>query len=572
MKIRNILFITSLLLALPIVSQSNVQNYDADFINSLPEATTSKLFDQIETNKSNEEVTYKRPSSNVSAGGGVFSRFGMDIFNSMQSTFMPINEPNFDSEYVLGFGDILQVQLIGQKAYIEDIEVKRDGSISLKGLGKSFVGGLTLNNAINLIKAKAASAYIGNEIFVSLISVRDIQVYILGEAKYPGLYTLNGNSNVLHALSVAGGVNGNGSFRNIEIKRNNVAVDAVDVYDLFLKGNADIATRLKSGDVVFVKPVKKLVSIHGGVKVPREYELLDTDTLQDLINFAKGFSTYAAVNKPIYISSIDKGEKKSVYYSGELSELIPSNNDSIFIETYTHKNIIIQGAVKFPGSYKIGINDRLSDAIISAGGYREDAYPFGGILENEYAGEVSKMGSDFTFNELIKDIILNDPSTSIGMLSSLKPPGTKRVVANFILDEICDDEITDTMLQDGDKLFVPTITQQVYVYGAINSPGASRFIQSRNVFEYIADSGGFTKDADKDTIFVIQPNGESILIRASKLRLFGRNAKNVKLYPGSLIFITPELKISPQKSASIWAPLVSSFALTLASVSSLNNN
>ena len=140
------------------------------------------------------------------------NRFGDNIFDTMQSSFMPINEPNLDSSYVLDFGDTLELQLIGQKNSIDSLSVRRDGSINIPEIGKLFVSGLSLDDVNKLIKAKISSAFIGVEAFISLVNIRDIQVLITGNAYNPGIYTLNGNSNILNALSMAGGVNENGNY------------------------------------------------------------------------------------------------------------------------------------------------------------------------------------------------------------------------------------------------------------------------------------------------------------------------------------------------------------------------
>ena len=139
----------------------------------------------------------------------------------MQSSFMPINEPNFDSSYILDYGDELQIQLIGQKSYIKTIDIKRDGSISIEDVGKVFVGGQSLSNAVSMIKAKVNQLFIGTEAYVTLTNVRDIQVIVAGNVYNPGSYTINGNSNLFHALSVSGGPSETGTYRNINLLRNN---------------------------------------------------------------------------------------------------------------------------------------------------------------------------------------------------------------------------------------------------------------------------------------------------------------------------------------------------------------
>ena len=145
---------------------------------------------------------------------------------------MPINEPNLSSEYILGFGDILEIQLIGQEDYIEQISIKRDGSINMPDLGKLNLAGLSMGEAISLIKAKVNNSYIGTEVYISLTNIRDINVLVSGNAYNPGIYTLSGNSNMLHAIAVAGGINEFGSYREISLIRNQKVIDTLDIYDI----------------------------------------------------------------------------------------------------------------------------------------------------------------------------------------------------------------------------------------------------------------------------------------------------------------------------------------------------
>ena len=70
-------------------------------------------------------------------------------------------------------------------------------------------------------KIKVKSSYIGTEAFVSLSNIRDINILVSGNAYNPGIYTLSGNSNMLHAIGVAGGINEYGSYRKINLIRNN---------------------------------------------------------------------------------------------------------------------------------------------------------------------------------------------------------------------------------------------------------------------------------------------------------------------------------------------------------------
>jgi len=584
-----IIFISLCILIAP--PQINAQAFDEAFIKSLPEDMRSEVQDQMDQKIQKQEDVYGRPTSQVEKNyknreiqdyldyledkydlletNDQSNRFGAELFSSMQASFMPINEPNVDGNYLLDFGDVLEIQLLGQKANIEELEIKSDGSINLKHVGKIYLAGLPLAKADDLIKAKVSETYLGTKAIVSLINIRDMQIYILGEVFNPGLYTLNGNSNILHALNMAGGILDSGTFRNAQVKRQGELIATVDLYEFFVKGNADFNTRLRSGDVVFIPPVQKINSVYGGVKRPMEYELKETETALDLINFANGFSPTAQKNEIKYFRYADSSMTTLSY--DQLSETITEYQDAVFIPNTLSKTISIDGAVNFPGQYTLKIDATLADLIKRAGGYRSDAYPLGGILENIATGEVSSMASELAYKKLIENVFANGIEVTDGLasiLNELREPPSKRMIASFDLDLISSNPSLDTMVQDKDRIFIPIKTGQIYVYGGVNSPGTTRFNAQSSLEDYINLKGGFSKSANKDLIFIVQPNGESSLHSSKKLRLFG--SVDEIIYPGSFIFVTPKMDVSTQQSASLWAPLVSSFALTAASLASIN--
>ena len=116
--------------------------------------------------------------------------YGRDFFNTFQTSFMPINEPNPDSGYMLDVGDVLQVQLVGTNEALEELEINPDGSITLDDIGEIVVAGLSLNDASQLIKSKVNSSFIGTEAFINLIEIRDVNILVTGNAENPGIYTL----------------------------------------------------------------------------------------------------------------------------------------------------------------------------------------------------------------------------------------------------------------------------------------------------------------------------------------------------------------------------------------------
>ena len=189
--------------------------------------------------------------------------FGSDFFRTFQTSFMPINEPNPDSSYTLDNGDVLKVQLIGQINAVELLKINRDGSLNIPDIGKINVAGLSLIEASKIIKSRVDSVLIGTDVYVNLDEIRDVNVLVSGNAQNPGIYTLTGNSNILHALTVAGGVNEFGSYREINLVRNGNIIETLDVYDVLIDGNYSLNKRLRSGDVVFVESRKNIISIDG---------------------------------------------------------------------------------------------------------------------------------------------------------------------------------------------------------------------------------------------------------------------------------------------------------------------
>ena len=564
------------------------QELDKAYLESLPDNVKGDVLSKIDERKKDDKAVYRRESSMIDkildpeelAARKERNRFGDNIFDMMQSSFMPINEPNLDSAYILDFGDVLEVQMIGQKKSIETIPVKRDGSINIPELGKLFISGLSLNDANTLIKSKVSSSYIGVEVFITLVNIRDIQVLVTGETYNPGIYTLNGNSNILYALKMAGGIGENGSYRKIDLIRNNEIIKSIDLYDIFIFGKSGFGERLRSGDSIVVRPSMKMVNISGAVKRPALFELTENNTFADLIQFANGF----ADNANIQTLRIERPTKDTTYYINisdlnELSSMEVMSSDRINIRAYERRTVKITGAINTPGVYSISKNETLSSLIIKADGFAYNAYPFGGVLVNKKAKELNEIAAEKLYKSFVQRLITKGDALFASeslpfILEELKRVAvTGRVMAEFDLDVIKANPNIDTTLSDGDEIVIPIKSEQVYIFGEVNQPGATRYKPSQNIREYIYDAGGMLDTSDLDNIFIVHPNGE-----VNKANVNGRlsflNKRNIDtlVYPGSVIYIPREVKAGDAAMvASIWAPIISSAATSITALSVLNN-
>lgn len=558
------------------------QELDQAYLDSLPDGVRSDVIEKMNVKEAMEEPVYRRASSMTDKEELELDssrRFGVNIFDMMQSSFMPINEPNFDSSYVLDYGDTILLQLIGQKDSVERIAIERDGSISVPDIGKLYLSGLSLESASSLIKNKISNTFIGTEAFISLVNVRDIQIVISGMAYNPGVYTLNGNSNALHALSMAGGILETGSYRNIDIIRQGEVIDKIDLYDLFIFGKSSFGPKLRSGDSIFVRPVGKIVNAASGVRRPAEYELNESEKISHLIAFANGFSKIADTSyMAIERASANKVNLIKFKNVESLSKEVAQDGDTLFIREYSYRSVNIQGAVLVPGDYVITEGESLSNVIKRSGGYKEYAYPFAGFLNNQRALELNVMSKDKLYNQFLENFIQLSSEESnnnfpiiLEQLRNTEVSG--RVMAEFDLDLISENPSLDTTLENGDQIIIPYVTQQVYIYGEVNNSGTIRYKSGEEILYYIESSGGLLDTADKDNIYIIHPNGKTERFdKFSKGLSFLNSSGYIPVYPGSIIYVPRKSFVSnPTQIASIWAPILSSLALSLASISSLNN-
>jgi len=223
----------------------------------------------------------------------VLKHFGYDIFTTATATFLPATDVPVPSNYVIGPGDTLQLQLVGDSIGLYSLVVGRDGQVSLPEIGPVAVAGLSFDAARQKIEDTVGGQLIGTRAYVSIGALRSIQVFVLGEAVRPGSYTVSGLSTITNALFASGGVSEIGSLRRIQLKRNGRAVQQFDFYDMLVHGDSSRDARLLAGDVIFIPPIGPTATATGEVRRPAIYELRDGDTAADLVRLAGGLTQEA---------------------------------------------------------------------------------------------------------------------------------------------------------------------------------------------------------------------------------------------------------------------------------------
>lgn len=506
--------------------------------------------------------------------------FGSDFFSTFQTSFMPINEPNPDSTYTLGVGDILDIILTEPIKKSSEYQIRGDGAVNLPDVGKVVIVGLTLNEASQLIKSRVKSTYIGAEAFISLAQLRDVNVLITGNAENPGIYTLSGNANVLHALSVAGGISEYGSYREISLVRDDKVIESLDVYDLLIDGKYNLKERLRSGDVVFVQPRKSIVTIDGAIKRPAKYELTDEQNLGDVIDYANGFKQTADLMN-IYLERILDGTLKSIPItnSRQFDSIKQIDGDLIYIREYPFRTATISGAVLKPGSYKMAAGENLNDLIIKAGGFTENAYPFGAVFQNEDAKVINEKAQELLYQEFLDNIIALSQQNISGLditpiVGLTQEINNTEANGRIVVDMENENARMTLGIQEGDNLIVPEKTNNVYVYGEVSSEGSVMYVPGEGVDFFIDKSGGYKQFADNDSIYILHPNGETDRYSKKRNIFESQPRSGITIHPGSVIFVPRKIDSRAARTiaAQAYVTILGNLGLALASLNSISTD
>lgn len=294
--------------------------------------------------------------------------YGASLFTYVPSTFSPLNEGPVPADYVLGPGDQVHVNLWGQVNFATTVRIDRNGNIYLPQVGEVHLSGVPASLLQSVLKQDVARVFRNFQVSASLGQIRSIQVYVVGNARRPGVYTISSLSTLVDALFASGGPSPQGTMRNIEVRRNGRIIAHLDLYSLLLHGDRTHDVPLLSGDVIFIPSVGPQAAVLGSVNTPAIYELLPGETLGQLIQDAGGASAIAA-KTTISIERIEDHEDRmamNVAFNasglttpvedGDLVRILP-------IVPLYQNTITLRGNTANPGRFAWHPGMRLSDLI-----------------------------------------------------------------------------------------------------------------------------------------------------------------------------------------------------------------
>jgi protein involved in polysaccharide export with SLBB domain len=406
-------------------------------------------------------------------------RFGSSFFENKNINEVPqlfIATPN---DYRLGPGDELIINLFGASENSYSVQISRNGTVKFDRLAPIYLSGLSINSAKVRLRNRLSKLYAGLvsddqlskvDIDLSLQKARSVVINITGQVTAPGTYTISGFSSVLNALFAAGGPNEVGSFRNIKLLRNGKVSKTIDLYDYFVKGIYP-NVYLRDQDLILVDAYKKQVNVSSGLKTNALYELKENETIEDVLNFAGGFSSNSYKEK-LYINRINSFSRSIVEVKKEdFSKSKLFDGDIINAKTISsiiENSVSISGAVYLPGTFDLTSVSTLKDLINSANGLNPNAINKGFLYRSEKG---------------IEDEIID---------------------LNFV-----DSQSLNFKLRDQDRVVVLSRNSLIdfdsfSTTGLFNSPGTFSLKEGMTITDAVILSGGFKNNADKNKVILLR--------------------------------------------------------------------
>ena len=321
-------------------------------------------------------------------------RFGSNFFENKNISEVPQLFIATPSDYRLGPGDELIINLYGASENSYSVQISRNGTVKFDRIAPIYLSGLSIASAKTRLKNRLSKLYAGLvssdelskvDIDVSLQKARSVVINITGQVTAPGTYTISGFSSVLNALFAAGGPNGIGSFRNIKLIRNGKVNKTIDLYDYFVNGIYP-SVYMRDQDVILVEAYNKQVNVISGFKTNGLFELKEDENLNDVLNFSGGLSSNSYKEK-LFINRINSYSRSIVEISKEKfsnSNLVDGDIiNAKTISTLIENSISISGSVYLPGIFDLSAISTVNDLIEAANGLNPSAINKGFLYRSE---------------------------------------------------------------------------------------------------------------------------------------------------------------------------------------------
>ena len=342
----------------------------------------------------------------------LIEKFGYSFFSKIPTSTSAVGDLPLPNDYKISIRDEFTVILSGSKERIFDLSVNLDGTILFPEIGSISVVGNSLEEVKNKLTNIVDQAFVGVNVDISIKNLSAKKITIVGAVEYPGTYLVNPFSTISSALAYSGGISEVGTLRDIKLIRNNGETFNFDLYDLLIYGNRNSDITIEAGDTILIGAASQFTQIDGAVNRPAIYEILETDTLEDIIFYSLGFKQNANQQK-ISLNILDFDNSKTL--QKEVTDKSMSLRDVISVDVFEYlskvqKNVYVDGAVAKKGYYAIYDNKTLEDLISKLDFI--DVYPWYAVLEQFDEQSLVRTSHAFSLKdpETFKDIEIKQNS------------------------------------------------------------------------------------------------------------------------------------------------------------------
>ncbi len=426
--------------------------------------------------------------------------FGRALFEEVPSTFAPIDHVPVPAEYAIGPGDELLLRVWGKIDMDAAVTVDRNGQISLPKVGTFNVSGLRYEQLDGYLRKAIGTIYKDFELNVTMGHLRSIQIFVLGNARQTGEFTVSSLSTFIDALITSGGPSATGSMRHIQLRRSGRTIAELDVYDLLRNGDESHDIQLLPGDVIFIPVIGPQVAIAGSVNEPGIFELKGETSVSLALETAGGLTNMAATGRVILERienrlkhrvdefGLDATGMQRILQDGDLLKISP-------VSSRFENAVTIRGNVSAPGRFPWHEGMRVSDLIPS----REV------LVTNDHWNQQNHL-SDQRHTDMMTDISETDAEINwdYAAIERLDEHDLSTRLIPFNLGNAIDKPTSsdNQTLKAGDvitifsrkDLLLPLEKHQtvVQIGGEVNAPGVYRVKPGETLRDLVEHAGGLT--------------------------------------------------------------------------------
>lgn len=239
------------------------------------------------------------------ATGQLLPLYGSSLFANPQ-TFRVDSSAPVPGNHIIGQGDEIKLQIWGGVEYAGSLTVDRNGQVHIPQVGTFLIAGTPAAQVEQVLRREIGKNFTNFQLSTSMGKLEGIQIYVVGQARKPGSYTLSSLSTLANALFASGGPSAQGSMRHIQLKRRGQLVTTLDLYEFISQGDKNHDVTLQAGDVIVIPPVGPQVAVTGALDQAAIYELktAGSSTVQEILGLGGGMSVLASTHKAL-IERID---------------------------------------------------------------------------------------------------------------------------------------------------------------------------------------------------------------------------------------------------------------------------